>query len=652
MSMIDYKKELNAEQLEVVLGGDGACLVLAGAGTGKTRTIVYRVAFLLEQGIPPAQILLMTFTNKSAKEMLGRVERLLGSKTAGIRGGTFHHMGNWLLRRFGSSVGIDPSFTIADEDDAGRLFQAVCAESGLAGPASAGAHFPKPSVAYRWWSYARNNMQTFETILKERAPHLDDAAMSGFVAAIERYERRKREARLLDFDDLLVFWRRVLEESPRAREMLSGQFRYILVDEYQDTNRLQGDIVARMGSVHGNILVVGDDAQSIYGFRAACVENILKFPEIFPGAKVFRLEENYRSTQAILNLANASIAYNSRQFSKELRGRVPGGEKPAVYGFLDAREEARFLASRIMDSVEEGDDLREHAVLFRAAFQAMQLELELQKRGVPYIIRGGVRFFEQAHIKDVVAYLKLLGNPHDEISWKRVLKMEAGVGDKSAEIITDALRGARDEAFCLPQGMLGVSVAAAQGSSRVLGRLRTMKAMVRAGEMIQFLLHDFYDEYARETFEEARDRIEDIEQLTLFSGDYENLEAFLADVTLSEGFKGDRGADDTARDVLILSTIHQAKGLEWKKVYVLGLAEGQFPHYKSWAEAGEIDEERRLFYVAVTRAKTELTLTYPVTARGGAMGETVMRASTFLSELPSELIESHENPNRIIEMGD
>lgn len=650
MSPINYGEELNAEQIAVVYHGDGPCLVLAGAGTGKTRTIVYRVAYLIEQGIPPAQILLMTFTNKAAKEMLGRVEELLGPKTAGLRGGTFHHMGNWILRRYGSALGLFPSFTILDEDDSSKLFQACCAEFGLAGPASAGSHLPKASVLHHWWSFTRNNMQDVAEMLEARASNLESDARA-LSASVELYEKRKLESGVMDFDDLLVFWRRLLIESPRVLETLAAQFRYILVDEFQDTNKLQGDIVARLGGVSGNILVVGDDAQSIYGFRAACVENILKFPDTFPGTKIFRLEENYRSTQAILNIANASIAYNARQFNKELRGRVQGGDKPGVYGFIDTRAEARFIANQIMDFVEEGDDLRASAVLFRAAFQAMQLELELQKRGVPYIIRGGVRFFEQAHIKDIVAYFKILANPRDEISWKRVLKMEDGIGDKTADILAKILKNAPQESLSLPGGTPGVSSAASRGGSCVLTRVNTLRGMTKTAEGIGFLLRDFYDKYARSSFEDARDRIEDIDQLALFSESYGDIASFLADVTLSDGFKGERGAENVHRDLLILSTIHQAKGLEWKNVCVMGLAEGQFPHYKSWAEAGEIDEERRLFYVAVTRAKMRLTLTYPITGRG-AMGDTAMPASTFISELPPELIKFHDDPNRTIQVQD
>ena len=673
---IQYERELNAEQLRVVKEGDGPCLVLAGAGTGKTRTLTYRVAHLLEHGVAPGSILLVTFTNKAAREMLRRVELLMGAAPAGLWGGTFHHVGHALLRRYGSRIGVAPNFTILDQDDSLEVLKAVMAEQGIATPKKnerkSEHYFPSPDVIENLISFAANSVRALPELIEEWIPkhaHLT----SDILRITAAYEQKKRERNVVSFDDLLVFWLRILRERPEVRQSLGGKFEYILIDEYQDTNRLQGLIVEELARDHKNVLVVGDDAQSIYAFRAATVENIMRFPEVFPGARTFKLVQNYRSTQSILDLANASILCNRRQFEKELRTVHGRGTKPELVGCADGHEEARFIVDRVLEFRDEGETLLEGAVLFRAAYHGMQIELELQKRGVPYIIRGGIRFFEQAHIKDVVSYLRVVSNPADELAWQRVLKMEEGIGVKTAAVITATMsHPERSEGSPANAGiptfvgdsslrsasfrMTELSPRIRESLHKVLARVEHLKSLKQIDVMIGYVLKAFYENYAEAVFENAKERLEDLEQLAIFARSYEALEQFLADATLSEGFRGDRSAataqNEADKEHLVLSTIHQAKGLEWKNVFVVGLVDGQFPHHKSRARREELEEERRLFYVAITRARERLFLTYPITSMG-AMGTAIMQPSLFVRELDPRLYKTIvEDEERVIEVGD
>lgn len=611
---INFDQELNADQLRVVRAGDGPCLVLAGAGTGKTRTIVYRVAYLLEQGAPADRLLLVTFTNKAAKEMLGRAQMLVGQKMQGLWGGTFHHIGHILLRKYGSRIGLNPGFSILDQDDNIAFLKSVMEKMGRR--AKDDEKFPSPGVLENMFSFASNSQRDLTEVIQEWMPK--SAYLIPEIQKISvAYEQEKRKSNVVSFDDLILFWLRLLRECPDLRQRIGGKFDYILIDEYQDTSRLQGLIVEELSKESKNVLVVGDDAQSIYSFRAATVDNIMRFPEIFPGARIFRLERNYRSVQQILNLANFCLSRNKRQFQKELSAALGQGQKPEVYGFANERDEADFVVERVVEFYDQGEPLKQSAVLFRAAYQAMYVELELQKHHIPYIIRGGIRFFEQAHIKDVLAYLRVAANTADEVSWRRILKMEPGVGDRTVERIRNYESGIREKEKAIMQ--------------KVEKRVVAIKGLTPS-EMIEYILDDFYRDWAEAEFENAMERIEDLEQLAVFAQGYDLLEQFLADAALSEGFRGDRSSlTDPEKDYLVLSTIHQAKGLEWKNVFVIGLCDGQFPHYKSMRSRQEIEEERRLFYVAVTRAKERLFLTCVST-----------KISLFLRELDQDLFE-YEN---------
>ncbi|MBI3615974.1 MAG: ATP-dependent helicase [Candidatus Omnitrophica bacterium] len=640
-SSIPYEKELNSEQLQVVTAPDGPILVLAGPGSGKTRTLTYRVAYLIEQGVDPNQILLVTFTVKAAREMLGRVERLLKYHPEALWGGTFHHIGNLLLRQHAEKVHRTPSFGILDEEDAKDLIQSCVSDFKIP---SAETRYPQTNVLESILSLSINTCRSLEQVVTERY-----SQFSEFLPFIERvskaYQARKQKGNLMDYDDLLFLWLTLLREDKEIRQRYSEQFRYLLVDEYQDTNRLQFELIRQMGQPNGNILAVGDDAQAIYAFRGAEVKNLLEFPEVFSGTTIYRLETNYRSTPEILRLANASIRFNTHQFPKELKSVRETGPLPAVVPLVSSKQQAAFVAQRALELREEGIPLEEIAVLFRARFQAAELELELAKRNIPYIVRGGVRFFEQAHIKDVLAYLRILANPQDELAWERALRLQEGIGPAYAHRIWTALSTAANPVEEAIQGSAGDSLPSRAKPAwkrfcQTLRELTGRSIANRPAEMILAILHSGYEARLQTHFEDSRDRREDLEQLVNLAANYRRVDRFIEDITLREPFKGEsiRGWEEPD-ELLVLSTIHQAKGLEWRALFLIGLVEGQLPHPKSIQDPDALEEERRLFYVAITRTKRELYLTYPMTRYSYQRGEIMLRPSVFLQELPEDLCE-------------
>ncbi|OGL94883.1 hypothetical protein A2348_05345 [Candidatus Uhrbacteria bacterium RIFOXYB12_FULL_58_10] len=629
---IDYRKELNEEQLDVVLNGDGPCLVLAGAGSGKTRTITYRVAYLIENGVSPENILLVTFTNKAAREMLGRVEGLLCAYPKGLWGGTFHSIANRLLRVHASAVGHTSNFTIMDEEDARSLIKACVKELAVDTTAR---RFPSPANLHNVISYAMNSgLSTREAVERKHA------GFWNLIPTIERmaelYEIHKANADVVDFDDLLLLLRKLLYTNPAVRDRLATQFQYVLVDEYQDTNTVQADIVRQLASVHQNVLVVGDDAQSIYSFRAAQIRNILDFPKTYPEAQTFRLVTNYRSSPEILSLANAVIGRNRDQFKKELRAVCAGCEKPNLVPAANQFQEAQYIAEQVLQLRDAGTDLRDIAVLFRGSFQSQSLEFELAKRDVPYDYRGGMKFFQRAHIKDVVSHLKLVANVRDVLSWTRVLGLQSGIGTVTAGRIVEKLRGfeSAGDLVASPPVIEGKS---GRGFDAVLSMLRKMLSGTRPADMVRAVITGGYRDYLEAEYPDFMDRLEDLEQFALFAEPYVDVNTFLEEVTLTEDYGAARenGTDD--RERLVLSTIHQAKGLEWDAVFVMGLVDGKFPHQRALDEDGGLEEERRLFYVATTRARRHLFLTYPISSGG----DTLMfsQPSQFIQELPDSLVE-------------
>jgi len=672
---VDFSGDLNPEQLAVVKHAEGPSLVLAGAGSGKTRTIVYRVAQLLRSGVLPEHVLLLTFTNKAAREMLSRVEHLLGAFPARLTGGTFHHVANLLLRRYAGAAGFGSNFTILDQEDSRDLINACIKDAGID---TKGKRFPSASVLQSIWSYARNSREPFTDVAELRQPRLIDEVpkMEGVIRA---YEDRKKAANAMDFDDLLVKLTELLATDATLRERASSPYRYVLVDEYQDTNRVQADMLRLLSSVHGNLLVVGDDAQSIYSFRAADIQNILQFPKRFPGARIFKLETNYRSTPEILHLANESIRWNTDQFPKMLRsargaagnGGPPaarsspqrastdGGvhrqdperqansspgqkpERPIVVSSSTPDEEAQFIAEMILTLRDEGTPLSEIAVLFRATHHSQTLEFELGKRDIPYDYRGGIRFFERAHIKDVLSFLRIRANLQDEVSWLRVLRIQTGIGTETAGKLFERARTiSKLEDILQFDASVGARAKAGWNDFS-----ESVQAMFAAGdspaECIRAIVKSPYGDYLDAEFPNAEERREDLEQLALFAEKYDRIGAFTAEAALHEGFAAERqggGADEGEK--VVLSTIHQAKGLEWDAVFVMHLFDGGFPNARAMTEEQGLEEERRLFYVACTRARSRLFLTHPIV--GGGEHDYLHQPSQFLRELPEEAFERME----------
>ncbi|HUP44890.1 MAG TPA: ATP-dependent helicase [Thermoanaerobaculia bacterium] len=679
---VRYEEELNSEQLEVVYAGEGPLLVIAGAGSGKTRALTYRVSRLIEDGIDPGDILLLTFTNKAAREMLSRVEQLVTIDTRRIWGGTFHSMGNRLLRRHAEPLGYRSNFTILDAEDAKEMMESAISSLGIN---TLEKRFPKGDVLLDIDSFVINTRTPLELHLEENFPHFA-IYREEIVNVFRRYKDRKREANAMDFDDLLVNWKLLLEDHPEISEPLKRRFRYILVDEYQDTNRLQAEIVDGMAAVRRNVMVVGDDAQSIYSFRGASFENILTFPLRFDDAQIYKLEVNYRSTRQILRLANHSIAHNRFQFRKELRAVRGDGPDPAVVGVDDVFEQATFVAQRILELRDEGESLGDIAVLYRSHYQSLELQMELTRRMIPYEIRSGVRFFEQAHIKDVLSYLKIVTNSRDELAWKRVLKLYPKIGEKTAaEVWSQISKGANPlERFLTAPPPPGRGIAqSVKNLENVLGVISSQSMLQNPAESIGLVVERGYADYARAKFANAQARLDDLEQLSQYALRYEDVDTFLNEVALANPIAGEDVAVVGPEDEkIVLSSVHQAKGLEWRVVFVIGLADGRFPSARALRVPGGIirfepkqlhpafevplledggappdegpggdsgapgeivipgeEEERRLFYVAVTRAKQELYLVYPVMARDRGGMDILMEPSRFIRELPDDTFE-------------
>jgi DNA helicase-2/ATP-dependent DNA helicase PcrA len=673
---VAYEQELNSEQLDVVYAGEGPLLVIAGAGSGKTRALTYRVSRLIEDGVDPSDILLLTFTNKAAREMLSRVEQLVTTDTRRIWGGTFHATGNRLLRRHAEPLGYRSNFTILDDEDAREMMESAVSSLGIK---TLEKRFPKGDVLLDIYSYVINTRTPLELHLEENFPHFA-IYREEMVNVFRRYKDRKRNANAMDFDDLLVNWKLLLDDHPEVSEVLKRKFRYILVDEYQDTNKLQADLVDTMASVRRNVMVVGDDAQSIYSFRGASFENILTFPLRFPEAQIFKLETNYRSTRQILGLANRSIEKNRFQFRKELQAVRGDGPDPAVVGVDDVFEQASFVAQRILELRDEGETLDEIAVLYRSHYQSLELQMELSRRMIPYEIRSGVRFFEQAHIKDVLSYLKLVTNTRDELAWKRVLKLYPKIGEKTAAEVWARISEAVNPLDRFLRGVesTGRGVAASLNNLRDVLRILDADAMRRnPAESIGIIVAKTYADYARAKFANAQARLDDLEQLSQYALRYEDVEQFLNEVALANPIAGEDVAVVGPEDEkVVLSSVHQAKGLEWRAVFVIWLADGRFPSQRALRVPGGIvrldpqrvhealpllegatedavpagdgsielvipgeEEERRLFYVAVTRAKQELYLVFPVMSRDRSGMDILMEPSRFVRELPADSFE-------------
>ncbi|MDE1171655.1 MAG: ATP-dependent helicase [Verrucomicrobium sp.] len=631
---IDYARELNPEQYAAVTAPPGPLLIIAGAGSGKTRTLTYRVAYLIENGVEPENILLATFTNKAAREMLQRVGDLLPHDISRMWGGTFHHVANRLLRRHAGALGYGQDFTILDRDDAKDLLGGCYADAGI-NPKD--KQFPKGDVALEIFGLAANMRQTVGSILESHHPYLLEN-QDGLLRLHRVFTERKRSANVMDYDDLLTNALGLLQQEEGLRARYQQHFQHLLVDEYQDTNKLQADFIDLLAEGHKQVMAVGDDAQSIYSWRGANFLNILSFPDRYPGTTTIYIQTNYRSTPEILNLANAAIAPNTQQFKKDLHAVRTPGVKPALICLGDANQQAQFIAQRIGELHEEGVELKEIAILYRAHFHAMELQMELTRRQIPFQITSGIRFFEQAHVKDVCSYLKLASNPRDEIAFKRVAGMLPGIGEKTADKLWKKF------AAGTPLDRIEPPAKAADAWKQwaeTHRQLVTPEMENRTSDQIKLVIEAVYEDYMKVKFPNYPARLEDLSQLRAFSEEMETTSEFLAQLTLltnvDDDRRGRRRNDDNA-EAIRLSTVHQAKGLEWKAVFVMMLCDGLFPSSRAAETPSGEEEERRLFYVAVTRARDELYLTYPVIRASAGYRDSWQSPSRFLLELNRDLV--------------
>ena len=636
---IRYAEVLNTQQLAAVMHRDGPLLVVAGAGSGKTRTLIYRVARLIESGVSPGTILLLTFTRRAAQEMLRRVEQLIGERGGQVSGGTFHSFANQVLRRYGNVIGLKPNFTILDRSDMEDILNLLRGRMGLG---SKERRFPKKGTIAEAISMARNKNRALQHELEFDFPHLFDHQRE-IIALSEQYEIYKRERGVLDYDDLLFRLAELMKLDENVRRRLSDTYRYIMIDEYQDTNVIQAELVRLFAATHQNVMATGDDAQSVYSFRGANFRNIMDFPALFPDTRIIKLEENYRSLQGILDLANEVIARASEKYTKVLFTQRQGQFRPLLVRAADEHMQSRFIAQRILELREEGIGLSEIAVLFRSSFHSFDLELELQRRDLPFVKRGGFKFIETAHIKDVLAHLRVVANPTDAVSWMRALVLVDGIGTKSAERLVEAIiHSEQPEAeLLLSAGKLGVR---AQKAVAGCGVLAALIAKLRAGQtrpadqladVVEYYLPIMRDAYR----DDYPKRERDLEHFQDLAERYRSLESMLADMALEppNDSIGDVLAVDPEEGYITLSTIHSAKGLEWRVAFLIWVADGRFPGPMS-VRPEELEEERRLMYVAITRARDELYLTYPIYMMDRSLGYVMGRASRFIDDVDASFL--------------
>jgi DNA helicase-2/ATP-dependent DNA helicase PcrA len=593
-------------------------LIIAGAGTGKTRTLVHRVAHLLEGGRRPERILLLTFTRRAAQEMLGRVQRLVGASAGQVQGGTFHGAAHRLLRKFGSVAGLPSDFTIMDQEDSQDLMHMARVQLGYGDKTK---RFPKKETLHHVYSRHVNTELPVSSILGEEFPPFADYGPD-FARIFADYTARKADRNLVDYDDLLLFWAAMLEAPGDIGARIAGLYDHVLVDEYQDTNVLQARILRGLCRTHQNATVVGDDAQSIYSFRGASFRNILDFPTQFPGATIVTLEQNYRSTQPILNTTNTLIARARERFSKVLWTERVGGAQPWLVTARDEEEQTHFVVDRILELYESGTPLREMAVLFRAGYMSAAVEIELANRKIPFEKWGGLRFLEAAHVKDVLAFLRIIENPRDEVSWYRILLLLPGIGDLTARAAIAAMAQAAWESAAFaryrppPKARAGHAALVA-----LLDGLRAGGEELPVGSDIA-RVRRLYDDILRERYDQVEPRLADLDQLETIAGGYPNRSAFLAALALEPPSNTHDLAvgDHEEEDVLVLSTVHSAKGKEWDAVFLIWAVDGWFPTSRAINDDAGLEEERRLMYVALTRARHHLAVTYPLQVYGSRRG--------------------------------
>ncbi|GAB5534123.1 MAG: ATP-dependent helicase [Rubricoccaceae bacterium] len=639
---LDYASALDPQQLAAATAGGGPTLVVAGAGTGKTHTLIYRLAYLVETGVPPDQIVLLTFTRRAAREMVARAGQLLDGRCDRVRGGTFHAFCLETLRRFAPKIGYPSRFTVLDASDAADVMDLLRTERGLDKRA---VRFPKKRTLQAMASAVTNRSVELADLLEEAYPHYVGhlETLDELLTAFADYKRRYG---LMDYDDLLARTLDLLQLDD-VRAVVAGRIRHVLVDEYQDVNRLQADLVAQFASVHGNVTAVGDDAQSIYRFRGADIAHILGFPERYPTARVLKLEHNYRSVQPVLDLANQVLASSTRQYDKQLFTDKAGGERPVLVQAPDDHWEAQFVAQTVLARREEGIPLHRQAVLFRSSWCSYAVEGELARRKVPFVKYGGLKLAEAAHIKDLVAYLRIAENPADAVAWNRSLLLLEGVGPKTARRVLDGIALAADGAA--PARALGDALRTSIGSVRaadsvaslgtLINRLRQLEGPVE--QQVELVLNHYRPHFERVYADEIAKREPDLEAFVALAARHPSRGAFLESLALDPLDLAVDGVDGAHQDEppLVLSTIHSAKGLEFDTVFLIEALDGVLPSQYSTHRVEDLDEERRLLYVAITRAETELYLSYPVVQYRRGSGQFMTDPSRFLSKVSESLLE-------------
>jgi DNA helicase-2/ATP-dependent DNA helicase PcrA len=633
---IDYQGELNPAQFDAVTLSDGPVLVIAGAGSGKTRTLVYRLAYLVEHGVAPWNILLLTFTRKASQEMLHRATQLIDRPLQQVAGGTFHAVCHGWLRRYGSRLGYNTGFTLLDRHDQGDLVRLM--RERLEIKASPG-QFPRRETLVEIFGALVNKDLDLENLMNREYPQFNNQ-IAAIATLNDLYRQHKREHHLLDYDDLLLEGRRLLTDHEDLRLELSQRYQYIMVDEYQDTNRLQSEIVKLLAFTHDNVMAVGDDSQSIYSFRGANFRNIMDFPRLFPGARIIKLEENYRSSQPILDLTNTIIAQASEKYTKCLFTKKKTGPKPVLLQAGSENEQSRLICEAVAELANQGIALHNMAVLFRSAYHSFDLEIELLRQQIPFMKFGGFKFMESAHIKDLLAHLRVAANPRDSLSWNRLLQLVPGIGKKSAQKFLAQLSQGE---FSLDLALQALSTQKSAKTRAGLEPLVELLQQLRNPDLAPAtrlnLALSYYEPILKTHFDDYPKRLRDLEHLLTITARYRVLGDFLNDLTLEPPNSMVEIAADPG-EYLTLSTIHSAKGLEWDAVFIIWAAEGRFPSTYSQEREEELEEERRLMYVAATRARQYLYITYPLVSYSKYLGTTFNTVSRFVRDLPQSLLES------------
>ncbi len=634
---IAYENELNQAQLEAVLHKDGPLLIIAGAGSGKTRTLTYKVARLIEDGVSPENILLLTFTRRAAREMISRAENILGSGLGKITGGTFHSFANMILRRYARFADLKNNFTVIDRSDAEDVVNHIRGKI----IDKKEKRFPKKSTILDIYSKTINKDIPLDAIVKKEYKQFEHCTEK-LIEIANAYNNYKKERSMLDYDDLLLYLKALLMSNEEVRKQISRKYKYVLIDEYQDTNSIQAQIVRLIASEHNNVTAVGDDSQSIYSFRGANFKNILEFPNLYDGCKIVTLEQNYRSSQNILDFANKILEQAKEKYSKELFSTIQSSEKPAMICCENTHAEGEFVVQRILEFCnEDGLSLDDIAVLSRSASLMFDVETQLVKQKIPYRKIGGLKFTETAHVKDITAYLRIILNPYDEISLNRILLLQKGIGASTINKLLPVLtiQGSKTTADMLP-----VKPAQRADLGNLLTLLSEARNQIADPKAVTEKVLAYYEPILMEHYDDASKRLKDFDHILYLSSKYLNLEDFLSDMALEPP---DSSITDTEEgavmdECLTLSTIHGAKGTEYKAVFVIGAVDGRFPSMYSFNSEEELDEELRLFYVAVTRAKTYLYVSYPIDMFDRATGMVLSKPSRFTENISPEILERWE----------